>query len=399
MNIPVTKPYFDKEEEKAVIEALRSGWIVQGPKVEEFENQIAQYLKVKYAVATSSCTTSLHLALLLAGIGPGDEVIVPSLTFIATANSILYTGATPVFADIDPQTFNIDPQDVAKKITKKTKGIIAVHQIGLSADIDGIQNVINESRKWKVESKSTKKRSLLSTLYSPPSDIVLIEDAACALGATYHGKYTGTLGDIATFSFHPRKAMTTGEGGMITTKNKKWADRARVLRAHGMSLTDRQRHEAKTILTEEYHELGYNYRMTDLQAAIGLAQLRKFPTILKTRRRLALRYTKAFHNHPNIIAPHEPEGYIHTYQSYQVRLSNTKVSRETIMQRLLEKGIHTRRGVMAIHETHYYRKRFGSISLPETEKATRETLILPLYPQMTEKEQDYVVDSLLRITF
>lgn len=381
MNIPVTKPFFDQEEEQAVIKALRSGWIVQGPNVEEFENQIAQYVKAKYAVATSSCTTSLHLALLLAGIGPGDEVIVPSLTFIATANSILYCGATPIFADIDPQTYNIDPNDIKRKITKKTKAIIAVHQIGLSADIGKIKKLTHNSQP------------------TTHNNIIIIEDAACALGAKYHGTYTGTLGDIATFSFHPRKAMTTGEGGMITTNNKKRVDKARVLRAHGMSLTDRERHEAKTILTEEYHKLGYNYRMTDLQAAIGIVQLRKFPSILKTRRRLALNYTKAFQNHPIIIPPYEPEGYIHTYQSYQIRLKDTKIPREQIMQELLEKGIATRHGVMAIHKTHYYKKRFGTISLPHTEKATKETLILPLYPQMTSKEQEYVVENLLHIKY
>lgn len=373
MYIPIIKPYFTEAEEQAVIDTLRSGWIVQGAKVSEFEQQIASFVGIKYAVATSSCTTALHLALLLSNVGPGDEVIVPSLSFIATANSVLYAGATPIFADIDERTYNIDPLDVAKKITKKTKAIIAVHQIGLCADIDRIKDVAEGTVP------------------------IIIEDAACALGATYKGKNAGTLGDLGCFSFHPRKAITTGEGGMITTNNKAWATRAKVLRAHGMSISDRDRHKAKRVVIEEYHELGFNYRMTDLQAAIGLTQFLKFPKIVKVRKRLANTYTQSFKNHPHIIPPYIPPGYEHSFQSYQIRLQNCRFSRNQIMQKLLDHGISTRPGVMAIHETDYYRKRFGKISLPKTSHTTRHTLILPLYPQMKEIEQEYVIDNLLKI--
>lgn len=376
MKIPLIRPYFDQAEEQAVIKALRSGWLVQGPRVKAFEKKMAEYVGTAYAVATSSCTTALHLILLAAGIGPGDEVIVPSLSFIATANCILYCGAIPVFADIDPQTYNIDVKSIGLKLTKKTKAVIAVHQIGLCADIDSL-------------------RSLLSPI--SPTAPIIIEDAACALGATYYGKQAGSLGDAATFSFHPRKALTTGEGGMITTNRKDWAEKTKILRTHGMSVSAETRHTAKHVVIEEYFELGYNYRLTDLQAAIGLVQLSKFRRVIVIRRKRARVYTKAFKGSKHIIPPVEPKGYQHTFQSYQVRLHSTKKSRDQIMVELLEKGVATRRGVMASHLEPYYLKRFGRVHLPETEKAARETMILPLYPQMTDKEQEYVIENLLQV--
>ena len=296
-NIPVTKPYFTRDEEREVIGVLRSGWVVQGPRVESFENEIAKYIGAKYAVATSSCTTALHLALLLLGVGPGDEVIVPSFTFIATANSVLCTGATPVFADVAKDTYNLDPEDVKRKITKSTRVIMPVHQAGLAASM---QEIIQIAKR---------------------SNIFIVEDAACALGSRIDGKHVGVFGEIGCFSFHPRKSITTAEGGMLATNNEEFAKRARILRAHGMSVSDRERHESKSFINETYDIPGYNYRMSDIHAAIGLAQFRKIDYILKKRIALANRYTQYLSDIPYIIPPCVPQGYMHTFQSYVIRLS------------------------------------------------------------------------------
>ena len=370
MTVPLTKPLLGEAEELAVIQVLRSGWLVQGPKVAEFEDEVATYLGAKYAVATSSCTAALHLALLLHGIEPGDEVIVPSFTFIATANAVLYTGATPVFVDIDPRSYNLDPSAVQTAITPRTKAIMPVHQLGLAADMDRLAAIARQH------------------------DLVLIEDAAPAIGATYKGRKVGGLGNAACLSFHPRKVITTGEGGMLVTDSLPMADRARTLRAHGMSVSDLARHRAERVIFEEYPELGYNYRMTDMQAAIGIEQLRRLDAMIERRRQIARRYAEALADVEGLLLPLSSHEAPHTYQSYMVELqSDLGVNRDQLMQQLLTVGVATRRGVMAIHLEPYYRAQYPRLTLPVTETAARRAMLLPIYATMTTAEQDYVIEQ------
>lgn len=369
--IPLTKPYITNDEIEKVAEVLKSGWLAQGKKVEELEHKIAKYAGTKYAVATSSCTTALHISLILAGIGEGDEVIVPSLTFVATANSVLYTGATPIFAEIEQRTYNIDPKDIEQKITKKTKAIIPAHQAGLPAAMPEIMRL-------------AKKYNLL-----------VIEDAAPGLGSSIKGKMIGSFGHLNCLSFHPRKVITTAEGGMILTNNSSFAKKARILRSHGASVSDRQRHDSRKFIEEEYPVLGYNYRMSDVHAAIGLAQFKKISTILKNRQRLAKRYNNLLSKNPFIVLPLVPSDYGSTFQQYFISLSdNAPLSRNQLIQKLREKGIQTRIGIMAVHNEPLYKKLYPNISLPKTEKAARQIISLPIYTQMTEKEQDQVIREL-----
>ena len=374
MSIPITKPLFSEDEERAVVEVLRSGWVVQGPKVAAFERIVANYVGVPHAIATSSCTTALHLALVLLGIGPGDEVIVPSFTFIATANVVCYTGATPVFVDIDPQTYNLDPNRLETAVTPRTKAIMPVHQIGLAADMDRLNAIANRH------------------------GLAVIEDAAPALGATYKGKRVGALGNVTCLSFHPRKVITAGEGGMILTSDQALANHARTLRTHGMSLSDLQRHQATSVAIEEYHDLGYNYRLSDLHAAVGLEQMKKLDLMLMRREQLAVRYHEALADLECLQLPFSSTDQPHSYQSYIIQLGpQAPKSREQVMQEMLEAGIATRRGVMAIHLEPYYRQRFPGVRLSVTETAAQSTLLLPIYATMTELEQEYVIDHLHRI--
>jgi perosamine synthetase len=369
--IPITKPYLGEEEALAAAEAIRTGWIAQGPLVARFEEAIAARLGMAHVVATSNCTTALHLALVCSGIGPGDEVITPSFTFIATANAVLYAGAHPIFVDIDPRTYNIDPAAIEAAITPRTKAIIPVDQIGLAADLDAVLEIAERYH------------------------LKVMEDAAPALGATYHGRPVGAISPVTCFSFHPRKSITTGEGGAIATNDADLAARARVLRSHGASVSDLARHSASSVIIEAYEDLGYNYRMTDIQAAIGREQLKKLDAILIRRRELAERYNTLLTEIPGVTPPYAPDDAPHTYQSYCVRLDLAITPpREAIMERMLAGGVATRRGVMAIHEEPYYVKRFGQISLPVTEAATRETLLLPLYMTMTDAEQNRVIQAL-----
>ena len=375
MKIPITKPSFSRAEEERIVEVIRSGWVTQGPQVEEFEKRVAHFVGAQFGIATSSCTTALHLALITASVGPGDEVICPSFSFIATANAIRYCGANPVFIDIERDTYNLNPDLIEKLITKRTKAILAVHQIGLPADMDRILAVAS-------------RRS-----------VPVIEDAACAIGAEYRGKRIGKPhGFLACFSFHPRKIITAGEGGMLTTNDPETAARLKKLRHHGMSVNDLVRHAAKSVIVEEYDELGYNYRMSDLEAAVGIVQLDKLAELLKQRARLAARYTQAFNELGYLIPPAVPAYAKHTFQSYLVRVrQDAPISRDELMERLLERGISTRRGIMATHQEPLYAKEYAQVRLPETEAATRETLILPLFPQMTAEEQDYVIANIKEV--
>ena len=372
MNIPIAKPYLGIEEETAAAEAIRSGWVSQGPKVKEFEEMFALYVGAKYAVATTSCTTALHAALVVSGISTGDEVIVPSLSFIATANSVVHAGAIPVFADIDPDTCNVTVETIEKIITKKTKAVMPVHQMGLPVDLNQIMDLC-------------KKRGL-----------VLIEDAACAIGSEYRGKKIGGHGNIACFSFHPRKIITTGEGGMITTDNQVIAERLRRFRHHGMSVSDIERHTADKVIIEMYPEIGYNYRMTDIQAAIGIEQLKRLLLIIKRRRQISDLYNTELRKIPCLKVPKIPDYAFPNYQSYWVELLDTSpVSRDDLMRRLLKKGIATRRGIMAIHMEECYKKYY--VPLPGVEHVTKNTILLPLYPTMTVEEQAYVIQCIKEV--
>jgi perosamine synthetase len=306
-------------------------------------------------------------------IGPGDEVIVPSFTFIATANVVLYAGATPVFVDIDPQTYNLDPDSVEAAITSRTKAIMPVHQIGLAADMDRLNAVAQRH------------------------GLAVIEDAAPALGATYKGKRVGGLGNPTCLSFHPRKVITAGEGGMLLTADQALANRARILRTHGMSLSDLQRHHATSVAIEAYHDLGYNYRMSDLHAAVGIEQMQRLDFMLRRRQQLAARYDEAFADLDCVQLPFSSDDQPHSYQSYILQLRpQAPKPREQVMQEMLEAGVATRRGVMAIHLEPYYRQRFPQVKLPVTEAAAQSTLLLPIYATMTDVEQEYVIDHLLR---
>lgn len=370
MKIPLTKPYFDESEEKAVVDVIRSGWVAQGAKVAELEQVIAKYTGAKYSAATTSATTALFLSLYIMDIGPGDEVIVPSHTFIATSNVILQVGATPIFVDIDMKTYNIDPDKIEEKITSKTKVIMPVDQVGLPCDMDKILAI-------------AKKHNLL-----------VLEDSACALGSVYKGKRIGTLADITCLSFHPRKTITTGEGGMILTQNEEWANQAKMLRHHGMGISDYARHTSNKIIHEEYIEVGFNFRMSDIQATVGVEQMKKFTKLLNLRKKIAKRYDEAFKNSALLVIPYVPEGLEHNYQSYIVRLKrNDKITRDEIMQKLLDNDISTRRGIMSIHLEKPYIKLFGKLDLPNSEEMTNWGITLPLYPQMTQTEQDYVISK------
>jgi dTDP-4-amino-4,6-dideoxygalactose transaminase len=370
MNIPITKPDFGDEEKELIARVLDSAWVTQGPRVAEFEEQFAAYVGARHAVATTSCTTALHAALAVSGIGRGDEVIVPSLSFIATANAVVHAGAAPVFVDIDPETCNMRVDRIEAAITGRTKAIMPVHQMGLPAEIDGIRQI------------------------AVKYNILIIEDAACAIGSAYRGRRIGGHGNMACFSLHPRKIITTGEGGIITTDDSELASKLRRFRHHGMSVSDVERHSSEKVLVETYNEIGYNYRMTDIQAAIGIAQLGRLPGILEKRRQIAEFYNRLLPEIPHLRVPCFPQHLYHNYQSYWIEIrGSSPVSRDTLMQKLLEKGIATRRGIMAIHLEPCYRNP-GISPLPDTERITAHTLLVPLYPSMSSVEQSFVVESI-----
>jgi perosamine synthetase len=373
MNIPIAKPFLTKAEAKAAYDAVLSGWVTQGPKVEEFEGNFADYVGAKYAVAVSSCTTALHLALIVAGIKSGDEVICPALSFIATANAIAYVGAKAIFSDVDPETYNIDPKSAEKLISKKTKAILIVHQMGFPADVEAFQRIC---RKYNLE---------------------LIEDAACAAGSSYHGKKIGSHSDLVCFSFHPRKVITTGDGGMITTSNKKYYERLKLLRQHGMSVNDRIRHLSKTVVHEEYLEIGYNYRLTDIQAAIGIKQLEKLDWLVSERKKIAKYYFDNLKNISCIRLPFEKEKTSSNFQSFSIYLqNNSPIKRDKLMQILLDNGIASRSGIMMIHKSKAYEKISKNVYLPVTENLSKNSIILPLYVPMSKKDLKKVTTFLIK---
>ena len=369
--IPLTRPEFGDEEAQAVADVLKSGWVAQGPKVAEFERLVAARVGVAQGVATTSCTTALHLAFVAAGIGEGDEVICPSYSFIASANAIVYAGAIPVFADIEEDTWNIDPSDVARRVSPRTKAVLAVHQVGLAADLDRLRAAV-------------------------PDRVAIVEDAACAIGSVYKGRPIGSHGNVACLSFHPRKTISLGEGGMLLTNDAKVAAHVRTLRSHGASVSDLDRHQAKGLVYEEYPELGYNYRMTDIQAAIGIEQLKRLDDLLARRRVVAARYNAAFCKAEHVQTPAQPDYAEHAYQSYGIRLTPAcRVSRDEVMRRLIEAGVTCRRGIPPIHLETIYRSR-AHVSLPVTEAVAAESIFLPMYASLSEPDQARVIDAVIR---
>ena len=372
-DIPFARPEFGDAEAAAVAEVLQSGWASQGPAVARFESLFADRVGARHAVATSSCTTALHVALLLAGVGPGDEVICPSYSFIATANAMLYTGATPVFADIDPSTWNLDAADALRRRSSRTKAVMPVHQVGLAADLDAFEPFLADG-------------------------VTIIEDAACAIGSTYRGRPIGSHGHLTCFSFHPRKTVSTGEGGMITTDVADLAERARRLRSHGASVSAFSRHHAKGVVFEEYAELGYNYRLSDVQAAIGIVQLSKLDALLARRHAIAGRYDAAFGALPQIQLPARPGYGDHAFQSYGIVLtSDCRRSRDEVLQALADRGISCRRGIPPIHLEPLYVQRFGHVSLPVTEAIAARALFLPMFSSLEPTDQDRVIDAIREI--
>jgi dTDP-4-amino-4,6-dideoxygalactose transaminase len=366
--IPVMRPWLGEEEAAAAAAAVSSGWIAQGPKVREFEEAFAAAIGVNHAVAVSSCTAALHLALIAAGIGAGDEVIVPSLSFIATANAARYVGAQPVFADVDLATQNLTPSTVEQCITSKTRAVILVDQAGVPADLAGMQELCD------------------------PAGVTVIEDAACAAGSTYRGRPVGASAALATYSFHPRKLLTTGEGGMITTSNGAIAKRLRRLREHGMSVSAVDRHQSRQPVIEHYEEVGFNFRMTDIQAAIGLVQLGKLDQMVARRRMLARRYQQFLCGIQGVLIAADPPFGQTNYQSFWMLLpEDCLVSRDDLMRSLAEAGISARRGIMAAHLEPAYADVHAD--LPVTERLTSDSLILPLFHEMTLDQQDYVISA------
>jgi perosamine synthetase len=385
--VPVARPHMGQEEVSAAGRAILSGWVTQGPEVAAFELEFAAYVVAPHACAVSSGTTALHLALLAVGVRPGDEVVTVSHSYIATANSIRYCGATPVFVDIDPATFNIDPQKIETTISKRTRAILCVHQMGMPCDLGAILDIARSH------------------------GLPLVEDAACAIGSQilWQGQWEKIgkpHGDIACFSFHPRKLLTTGDGGMLTTADAGIDRKLRLWRQHGMSVPDTARHSSREVVFESYQEFGFNHRLTDIQAAVGREQLKRLPEALSRRRDLAARYHELLADIPGLVLPTEPEWARTNWQSYCVRLPDGAVQRQ-VMQKMLDEGIATRRGVMCAHLEPAYRgtgtwrcaevgcKPSASCpNLVESEVAQNKGVILPLFSQMTEEQQERVAYSL-----
>lgn len=372
--IPVSRPAFGPEEEAVAVSVLRSGWVTQGPRVAEFEKAFAAYVGQPEAVAVSSCTAGLHLVLRALGVGAGDEVIVPSLSFIATANAVAHAGATPVFADIDLATYNLSAVSAEAALSPSTKAILLVHQAGLPADLESFRALAGRR------------------------GLHLVEDAACAIGSRVGGRLVGGDSEVAVFSFHPRKLLTTGEGGMVVTPRRDLAGRLRSLRHHGVSVSDYERHSASGVVVEAYEEIGFNYRMTDLQAAVGLVQLTRVDEFVARRATLAERYNLAFAGHPALATPRVAPGVRFNYQTYLLRLlPGSRIDRDGLMRALLDRGIATRRGIMAAHREPAYARRPLRVPLPATEEADRSSIVLPLYHQLEAGDQQRVIDAVLEL--
>src|SRR2546423_13249810 len=387
MSIPITKPFFGEEETRAVDQTLKSGWVVQGPAVAKFEQMFSAYTGAAHAAAASSCTTALHLAVAALGLKPGDEVIVPAFTWVSTANVVEYMGAKPIFCDIDLSTYNIDINQIESLITPRCVGIIPVHLFGLCADMQPILDIAAKHKLW------------------------VVEDAACSFGGWYRGRHSGTMGDAGCFSFHPRKSITTGEGGMVTTNSAELDHVIRSLRDHGASRSDLDRHRGVgTFLLADFDRLGYNYRLTDIQGAIGCEQMKRAEWILAERRAHGRKYDELIKDVEWLSAPVTPEGYVHGYQAYvclfrpeDPALGNVErlhQVRNAVMTRLEERGIATRQGTHAAALQTYYAQKYDlrPEQFPNSYIADRLSLTLPLYVQMSDADQQQVVDSLMEVS-
>lgn len=384
MNVPIARTSLTEAEILSVLGPLRSGWLVQGPMVREFEEKWSAFTGAKHAVAVTSCTTALHLSLAALGFGPGDEAIVPAFTWIATANVVEHLGGKVIFCDIDLNTFNLDVNELAKKITPRTKAVLPVHLFGLAADMDPLNQLAKHHGLW------------------------VVEDAACGFGSRYRGQHVGTLGDTGCFSFHPRKAITTGEGGMITTQSGELAEKLRRLRDHGAAMTDLQRHlGARPYLLADHLDAGYNQRMTDIQAALGSAQMDRAAEIIAERQRLAHRYDVAFAALDWLKTPAHVDGLEHGYQSYPCLFQPEPVTLESIprisqarnawMDRLQQVGISTRPATHAVHMLSFYSEKYGHKpgDFTNAYAANDCSISLPLFHGMTEAEQTFVIQQVL----
>ena len=385
MNVPIARTALTEAEIESVLGPLRSGWLVQGPKVREFETKWSEFTGANHSLAVTSCTSGLHLAAVALGLGAGDEVIVPAFTWIATANIVENQQATTVFCDIDLETFNIDIAAMEAAITPRTKGIIPVHLFGLPANMDAVNALAKKHGLW------------------------VIEDAACGFGATYNSRHVGSLGDAGSFSFHPRKAITTGEGGMVTTNNAELAETVRQLRDHGAAMSDHQRHLGpKPYLLADHPLAGYNQRMTDIQAALGAAQMDRAAQIVEERRRLAARFDDAFAGLEWLRTPQEPAGCKHSYQSYPCLFKPSEITPASVkringernqwMEELQSAGVSTRPATHAVHMLTYYREKYNlrAEDMPKAFAANDCSISLPLFHGMTEAEQDHVIAVVLR---
>jgi len=373
-NVPISLPSMGEEEWQALRDPVFSGWVTQGPRVAAFEEAFAARHGVRHAIAVSSATTGLHLALIALGIQPGDEVIVPAFTWVATANVVLYCGATPVFVDVDRETFNLTVEQVARRLTSRTRAVIPVHLFGLCADIDALRASL------------------------PPS-VAILEDAACAAGASYNGRSAGGLGDVAVFSFHPRKSITTGEGGMITTDRDDLAAPMRRLRNHAASISEEARHEGpRPYLLPAFDELGFNYRMTDLQGAVGLVQLGKLDRFIEERARGAAWYRRELADLDWLRLPGEPANGRHAWQAFvtYVDPERAPAGRNELMEQLQALGVSTRPGTHALHMLGYYRKRFGldADDYPAARDCGSQSMAIPLHNRMTEEDYAHVAAAL-----
>jgi len=392
--IPIYRPVLGAPESDAVARVISTGWVTQGPEVSAFEREFAAFVGAKHACAVSSCTVALHLALRAVGVGPGDEVVVPSHSFIATANSVRYLGALPVFVDVQPETFNLDPARVSRALTPKTRAILAVHQLGMPCDLAALQAIAGSR------------------------GLPLVEDAACAAGSELlregrRERIGLPHGDVACFSFHPRKLLTTGDGGMLTTARPEWDAQFRRWRQHGMSVSDAERHESSGVIFETYTELGYNYRLTDVQAAIGREQLRRLPGLVERRRDQVALYRELLRDIPGLVLPSEPPWARSNWQSFCVRLPD-RVDQRAFLQALLDEGVAARRGVMCAHREPAYRSDGGEPwscgsgpgrcgcgpggcrELRESERAQDRGVLLPLYDEMSRSDQERVAGLVRR---
>ena len=374
--IPVARPLMGEAEAEAARRVILSGWVTQGPEVAAFEKEFREFVGAQHACAVSNCTTALHLALLVAGVRPGDEVITVSHSYIATANAVRYCGATPVFVDIDPVTFNMDPELIARAASDRTRAILCVHQIGMPCDLE---RIVEAGKRLGVP---------------------VIEDAACAVGSEirWQGEWQKigrAHADVACFSFHPRKVVSTGDGGMLTTNRPEWDKQFRLLRQHAMSVPDTVRHKSNEVVFESYDTVGFNYRMTDIQAAVGREQLKRLPGFVEERRALARHYGELLAGIDGVRIPHEPEWARSNWQSYCVALPED-VDQRAVMQSMLDAGVSTRRGIMCSHLEPAYASLELRQPLPRSEWAQAHALVLPLYAGMTASEQSQVAEALRR---